>query len=165
MTGENATKVEEHEGHSITLTANITKHEKEDDVQWLYEENTLIARLYNVEHIESYPDTEDGRFRDRLKLDNNTGSLTISNIGKIHSGHFKLKIQKINLEQEPVCQGYSVTVHCKLKGNKYMKTFPKLDNSCFFIMLSRSYSCILFLLRLKSKQNNSSLNDIHWSAQ
>ncbi|XP_056615148.1 uncharacterized protein LOC130430173 [Triplophysa dalaica] len=78
------------EGDSVALPTNLTQVEYEDLIQWLYlnGKDDIIADLYENNSNVEY----DGRFKDRLQLDNKTGSLTITNISKIHSGLYKLKI-------------------------------------------------------------------------
>ncbi|KAL0161268.1 hypothetical protein M9458_044993, partial [Cirrhinus mrigala] len=44
----------------------------------------------------TYNDTDE-RFRERLKLDNQTGSLTITNITTQHAGYYQLEISGVNL--------------------------------------------------------------------
>ncbi|XDV23477.1 hypothetical protein PO909_028046, partial [Leuciscus waleckii] len=60
------------EGDSVTLNPGLTGL-RENDILWLSEKNLLAFTdgIY-INYI--------GRFRDRLKLDNQTGSLTITNI-------------------------------------------------------------------------------------
>ncbi len=70
------------EGDSVTLNPGFTELMDDDLIQWrFWIENTLIAEI-NVtdDRFTVYDDVLDGRFRDRLKLDNQTGSLTITNI-------------------------------------------------------------------------------------
>ncbi|KTF78910.1 hypothetical protein cypCar_00034325 [Cyprinus carpio] len=51
-----------------------------------------------------YDNGTDGRFRDRLKLDDQTGSLTITNITTEHTGHYQLQINS-------VIKNFSLTVY------------------------------------------------------
>ncbi|XP_016112937.1 SLAM family member 9-like [Sinocyclocheilus grahami] len=51
-----------------------------------------------------------GRFRDRLKLDNQTGSLTITNITTEHTGHYKLEITGGKLSSK----AFRVSVYARL---------------------------------------------------
>ncbi len=50
----------------------------------------------------------DERFRDRLQLDNQTGSLTITNITNQHAGHYHLKISSSRFS---IKRTFSVTVN------------------------------------------------------
>ncbi|XP_073793330.1 uncharacterized protein [Danio rerio] len=76
-------------GHSVILKADA-EVQRDDDVQWLFgDTNDLIAKMTGNTREITYPDE---RFRDTLKMDEKTGSLTISNIGPEHGGFYKLKI-------------------------------------------------------------------------
>ncbi|XDV22968.1 hypothetical protein PO909_027707, partial [Leuciscus waleckii] len=82
------------EGDSVALNSPLTEMKDDDMIQWRFgNENTLIAEI-NVtsDRITVYDDVLDGRFRDRLKLDNQTGSLTITNTTTEHDGEYKLQI-------------------------------------------------------------------------
>lgn len=126
----------------MILPANFTDHRKEDDVQWLYKENTLIARL-NRDRESKY-DCDDGRFRERLRLNNKTGSLTITDVKKIHSGHFKLKINKFSGDM--VCRYYKVTVHGKFKHKHYI--YSSGGKTLTALLFSSIYSRSCHLLSL-----------------
>ncbi len=70
------------EGDSVTLNTDLTEIHEYNDILWKFGvENSLIAEINREKQIFSiYDDVPDGRFRDRLKLNHQTGSLTITNI-------------------------------------------------------------------------------------
>ncbi len=75
------------EGQSVTLYPD-TEVQKDDLILWMFgDQDNLIAKISGKTR-DTYEGT-DGIFRDRLKLDKNTGSLTIRNIT---SGPYKLQI-------------------------------------------------------------------------
>ncbi|XDV22969.1 hypothetical protein PO909_027708 [Leuciscus waleckii] len=84
------------EGDSVSLNSDLTEMKDDDEIQWRFgDENTLIAEIYKrFDRITIYDDVLDGRFRDRLKLDNQTGSLTITNTRAEHDGEYKLLINR-----------------------------------------------------------------------
>lgn len=95
------------EGESVTLSSHL-KERHNEDIDCVYEEKCLLVELHG--QIPVYYDCTDGRFGDRLQLDNKTGFLTIKNIGKIHSGTYELKITAESLMVQQ-CLSYNVTVY------------------------------------------------------
>ncbi|XDV23536.1 hypothetical protein PO909_028079, partial [Leuciscus waleckii] len=80
------------EGDSVTLHTNVKINQK-DRIKWFFQ-NTRIAQIIGNISICTDVQCKDGdeRFRDRLKLDHQTGSLTISNIQHTDSGLYDLQI-------------------------------------------------------------------------
>ncbi len=75
------------EGESVTLHTDVTEIHEDDDILWTFgAEKSLIAKIIIEKQILSTSDVPDERFRDRLKLDDQTGSLTITNITTQHAG-------------------------------------------------------------------------------
>uniref|UniRef100_A0A8C2IVC4 Ig-like domain-containing protein n=1 Tax=Cyprinus carpio TaxID=7962 RepID=A0A8C2IVC4_CYPCA len=99
------------EGESVTLNTDVTEIHKHDDILWKYgAEKSLIAKINQEAGIFSTYDGPDGRFRDRLKLDNQTGSLTITNITTQHAGLYEVKIVAAKLSSKT----FSVSVYARL---------------------------------------------------
>ncbi|XP_056304372.1 uncharacterized protein LOC130216498 isoform X3 [Danio aesculapii] len=86
----NFEKVSVMEGNPVTLKVHV-EIDKKDEIQWLYEEeNTLIAEMKRRGRDKNY--VGGGRFKDRLMVDDKTGSLTIKNTRPDHAGLYTLKI-------------------------------------------------------------------------
>ncbi|XP_067253074.1 uncharacterized protein [Chanodichthys erythropterus] len=79
------------EGDSVTLQTNVTELQKGDRIKWKFGTNgSLIAKIFAL--TIDIPVNLTERFRDRLKLDNKTGSLTITNITTEHAGEYEAEI-------------------------------------------------------------------------
>lgn len=102
---ERAILVPASEGDSVTFPTNLTEVQYEEHVMWLFE-HILIAEVF--ENVSACYGCKDERFINRLQLDSQTGSLTITNISKIHSGTIQLLI--INGKQQE-CQTFNITVY------------------------------------------------------
>ncbi|KAF4097418.1 uncharacterized protein si:ch73-27e22.4 isoform X4 [Onychostoma macrolepis] len=75
-------------GKNVTLNPD-TETQRDDLILWMFgDENSLIAQLAGETKVTTYDDADE-RFRDRLQLDKNTGSLTIKDIT---TGPYKLQI-------------------------------------------------------------------------
>ncbi|XDV23961.1 hypothetical protein PO909_028288, partial [Leuciscus waleckii] len=70
------------EGKSVPLNTGVNK-QKRDKMLW-YFNDILIAQINGEAGKSCLYDGEDGRFRDRLEVDYETGSLTITNIRSEH---------------------------------------------------------------------------------
>ncbi|XDV24176.1 hypothetical protein PO909_028425, partial [Leuciscus waleckii] len=91
-------------GDSVTLNSDLTEMEDDDLILWRFE-NTLIVQINVLAgSMTVYEDVLDGRFRDRLKLDDQTGSLTITNTTTEHAGVYKLQTNSVS-------KSFSLTVH------------------------------------------------------
>ncbi|XP_058615978.1 uncharacterized protein LOC131529962 [Onychostoma macrolepis] len=116
------------EGASVTLKP-ATEINKDDLIRWLFgdeEQQTLIAQIKGeTRKIVTRDDAAGGRFRDRLKLDETTGSLTINNTRTTDSGVYSLEIRssrgvsdqtfivtvKDKVEVKSLSEGDSVTLN------------------------------------------------------
>ncbi|XP_067252739.1 SLAM family member 9-like isoform X2 [Chanodichthys erythropterus] len=97
------------EGDSVTLNSDLTEIDDDDLILWRFEtNNTLIAEINVLEdRFTVYDDVLDGRFRDRLKLDHQTGSLTITNITTEHAGDYQLQTSSVR-------KSFNLTVYARL---------------------------------------------------
>ncbi len=79
------------EGDPVTLHISDTDIKKDDQMLWKFGQHGILIAQINRENNNSrfYSDNADGRFRDRLKLDQ-TGSLTITNTRTTDSGLYKV---------------------------------------------------------------------------
>ncbi|XP_067252756.1 uncharacterized protein [Chanodichthys erythropterus] len=111
------------EGDSVSLNSDLTEMKDDDVIQWWFENrNTLIAEINETsDRFTVYDDVLDGRFRYRLKLDNQTGSLTITNTRTEHEGYYRLLINSVRksfyltfIDQISVTEGDSVTLDSDL---------------------------------------------------
>ncbi len=91
------------EGDSVTLNTDVNEIQKYLLIQWMFG-STRIAEVNRLTQTNSTYDA-DGRFRDRLNLDQ-TGSLTITNTRTTDSGLYQLAI----VNRETRYMDYNVTV-------------------------------------------------------
>ncbi|XP_073669697.1 uncharacterized protein [Paramisgurnus dabryanus] len=83
--------LEVYEGESVDLKTKIKDINRDDVIEWRFGE-TLIAKINPANNIFSTYDGDDDLFRDKLKLNHQTGDLTISDFRVKHTGVYKLKI-------------------------------------------------------------------------
>ncbi|XP_051760485.1 uncharacterized protein LOC127517971 isoform X4 [Ctenopharyngodon idella] len=88
----NLKKISAKEGDTITLRTN-TVVQRKDQLEWTFgDENSIIAEIKGgIGKISTF-DIADGSFKDRLGLDEKTGSLTIKNTTAEHAGVYTLKL-------------------------------------------------------------------------
>uniref|UniRef100_A0A8C2H5G6 Ig-like domain-containing protein n=1 Tax=Cyprinus carpio TaxID=7962 RepID=A0A8C2H5G6_CYPCA len=100
------------EGDSVTLNTDNIKIYEDDEILWNFgAEKFILAKINREAGVFSiFDDVPDGRFRDRLKLDKQTGSLTITNITTQHTGDYQLQISGVKLSSKT----FSVSVYARL---------------------------------------------------
>ncbi|XP_059426072.1 uncharacterized protein LOC132160321 [Carassius carassius] len=83
------------EGDSVTLHTNLTEILNDDTLLWVFgPKESVISQITRKSDLTSFFVTDDVRFKGRLLVDQNTGSLTIRNTRKRHSGQYKLTISR-----------------------------------------------------------------------
>ncbi|XP_077083173.1 uncharacterized protein LOC143736317 [Siphateles boraxobius] len=111
------------EGDSVTLNTGVQTN-RQVDIRWYYDD-TRIAQIDGdlnklCTDVQCNEGTE--RFRDRLKLDHQTGSLTITNITDTDAGEYKLRIFSSSRNSEKIfsvnVQGVSAAEIDEVKRNK-----------------------------------------------
>ncbi|XP_067252602.1 CD48 antigen isoform X2 [Chanodichthys erythropterus] len=90
------------EGDSVTLNTDVTEIQTHRQILWTFRLNsseTVIAEIYK-QTISVYDSGVNERFRDRLQIDKQTGSLTITNINRLHSGLYKVQVMNEHVKQK-----------------------------------------------------------------
>ncbi|XP_056615150.1 natural killer cell receptor 2B4-like isoform X2 [Triplophysa dalaica] len=124
------------EGESVTLHTHLTHIQTDDFIKWIYEpKESLIAEFSIQANLTSIRDTYDERFRDKLQLDNKTGSLTITNMSIRNAGLYKLTIHS---SKETSYKKISVTVYARLPVPVIIRDSSQCSSSS-----ERSSKCVL----------------------
>ncbi|XP_067252825.1 T-lymphocyte surface antigen Ly-9-like isoform X2 [Chanodichthys erythropterus] len=99
------------EGDSVTLESGVTKRERNALIIWAFgRPGTQIADIDDAGSVSISNGALDGRFRDRLKLDHQTGSLTITNTRITDSGEYTVNIKGT----KTTTYRFSVSVYARL---------------------------------------------------
>jgi len=107
------------EGNSVTLQTDVTETHGDELIVWRFgDEGKLIAK-YDVVKSSPLLDTDE-KFRDRLQLDHQTGSLTITNTRNTDSGFYTMKISS---NKQTLFKRFIVTV----SGESYEGFFYQLS--------------------------------------
>ncbi|XP_073718484.1 uncharacterized protein [Misgurnus anguillicaudatus] len=95
------------QGASVTLHTHLTEIQKNDVIEWSFgPQGSLIARINGAtSEVSINDDVLDGRFRDRLQVNDQTGDLTITDTKTKDSGLYQMSI---NTTKECL---YNVTVY------------------------------------------------------
>uniref|UniRef100_A0A8C1LEK8 Ig-like domain-containing protein n=1 Tax=Cyprinus carpio TaxID=7962 RepID=A0A8C1LEK8_CYPCA len=115
------------EGDSVTLKSGVIELQKEDLITWTFgRPATRIAEINKEDCIFStYDDVLEGRFRDRLKLHHQTGSLTITNTRTTHSGLYQVIISS----RRKITYSFNVTVFARLPVPVFSRIFSSSSSS------------------------------------
>ncbi|KAG1946398.1 CD48 antigen-like [Pimephales promelas] len=121
------------EGDSVTLHTDTKMHE-DGDITWSFGAGkSLIAKIDRDTNISStYDDVPDGRFRDRLKLDDQTGSLTITHTTTEHTGVYQLEITGVKLTSKT----FSVSVYARLPVPVIISNSSRCSSNCSVVCSS-----------------------------
>ncbi|KAI7790573.1 hypothetical protein IRJ41_001064, partial [Triplophysa rosa] len=93
--GDEVKSVSVMEGDSVTLHTGLTELQTDHQILWMFNgERKIIAKIDRDTNKMSIdlPGNNDERFRDRLKLNDTTGDLTITHIKTSDSGDYKMEI-------------------------------------------------------------------------
>ncbi|XP_058616675.1 uncharacterized protein LOC131530425 [Onychostoma macrolepis] len=95
------------EGDPVTLYTGLTEILNDDTVLWVFgPKGLVISQITRKNDLTSFFVTDDVRFRGRLQLEQNTGSLTIRNTRIRHSGQYKLTVSR----EKTTTKKFNVTV-------------------------------------------------------
>ncbi|XP_073700932.1 uncharacterized protein [Garra rufa] len=111
------------EGDSVTLNTDITV-QTEDQILWTFG-SVQIAEIIKKEQLNFVFVLNDGIFKEKLHMDNNTGSLTIGNIGSEHSGLYQLQISSSKV----LMKRFTVTLYAPLPIPEVIRDYSHCSTS------------------------------------
>ncbi len=107
--GSDVVSVSVNEGDSVVFHTGVKTNEQED-IKWYFEDTRIAQISGDLSHkcTDVHCEDSDERFRNKLKLENQTGSLTITDINTTDSGVYELKIIRSTSSSEKI---FNVTVN------------------------------------------------------
>ncbi|XP_056613997.1 CD48 antigen-like [Triplophysa dalaica] len=139
--GDEVKSVSVMEGHSVTLHTDVVK-QRNDVITWTYgPENTFVARING--NADSIMFSDDWMFKDRVKLNDQTGDLIITHIT---SQHFGLYTLKISINWKVSYKKFSVTVYARLPVPALIRDFSQISSSS---ERSSSLKCVVLCSVMK----------------
>ncbi len=143
--GSDGVSVSVMEGDSVTLNTDV-KINQQEKIHWYFNDIRIAYINGDLSDICTDVQCNEGteRFRDRLKLDNQTGSLTIMNTRTTDSGLYKLQIIK-GSDSETI---FNVTVH----GESCLKAGYLCLNHIIVFIISVTFRAV-FLFSCIIQQN------------
>uniref|UniRef100_A0A8C1PEH3 Ig-like domain-containing protein n=1 Tax=Cyprinus carpio TaxID=7962 RepID=A0A8C1PEH3_CYPCA len=112
------------EGETVSLNSDLTEIQRDDEIAWKFE-NIMIAKISGKDNTSRfYDEYTDGRFRDRLKLDQ-TGSLIITNTRTTDSGEYKVTSRSSGIPLNI----FSLTVYAPLPFPVITRDSPQSSSS------------------------------------
>uniref|UniRef100_A0A9J7ZGY6 Ig-like domain-containing protein n=1 Tax=Cyprinus carpio carpio TaxID=630221 RepID=A0A9J7ZGY6_CYPCA len=104
------------EGDSVTLQTGLTDIQRDAVIRWRFgQQKSLVAEINRKAGIFKTFDGPDERFRDRLHLNNQTGSLNITNITITDSGLYEVEISSTS-SKHTIHKTFTVTVSDAVKS-------------------------------------------------
>nr|XP_055074529.1 uncharacterized protein LOC129454073 isoform X2 [Misgurnus anguillicaudatus] len=112
-------------GESVTLDTCVAKIQRDDEIMWMFRDMRIARYIGDTDESTLY-DYIDERFKDKLKVNHQTGDLTIRNFRTDHTGVYKVKIKNSSgTKDRRFCvalyvqdtKGASITLFTKLKIN------------------------------------------------
>ncbi len=104
------------EGDSVSLHTNLTEILNDDTLLWVFgPKGFVISQITRKSDLTSFFVTDDVGFRDKLQVDQKTGSLTIRKTRIRHSGQYKLTISR----EKSTTKTFNVTVIGEYPKNIY----------------------------------------------
>uniref|UniRef100_A0A671S105 Ig-like domain-containing protein n=1 Tax=Sinocyclocheilus anshuiensis TaxID=1608454 RepID=A0A671S105_9TELE len=122
------------EGDSVTLNTDDTDIQRKDQILWRFGHNNILIAQINRKNNKSkcHDDNAAGRFRDRLQLDHQTGSLSITNTRTTDSGLYKVTSSRT----ETPLSTFNLTVYAHLP-------VPVVSRDCASSSSSSQQNCSL----------------------
>ncbi|XP_058617643.1 uncharacterized protein si:ch211-236g6.1 isoform X3 [Onychostoma macrolepis] len=139
------------EGDSVSLHTDV-KVQRDDQILWTFgPQNTRIAEIIKRDQINLIFVSNGGRFRDKLQLNNQTGSLTINNIRSEHTGLYKLTVI---ISGKTSLKSFSVTVYAPLPTPVITRNSSNCSSSSERSSVSRC-SLLCSVLNVEYQDNNT----------
>ncbi|XP_065099493.1 SLAM family member 5-like [Paramisgurnus dabryanus] len=147
------------EGDSVTLHTNITEIKRDDVMEWRFGRQTsTIAKIINgINQVSVYADVLDGRFRDRLQLNDQTGDLTITNITTQHNGDYNVTITSAT----ETSYRFNVIVYAHLPVPVITRDFSQCSSCVLFCLVLNMRDVSLSWYKGNSLLSSISVSDLN----
>ncbi|XP_059400083.1 SLAM family member 5-like isoform X2 [Carassius carassius] len=113
------------EGDSVSLEPGVTEIQKDDRITWTFGPSKVFLAQFQTETGDLITHDPDGRFRNRLKVNNQTGSLTITNTRTTDSGLYEIMITR----SRNTTYRFNVTVSARLPVPVLSRIFSSSSSS------------------------------------